>query len=631
MDELFNTMAVTDIGGATDELLIINPDTRQIDLPGNELVFGVESDQNGERKYFVCPRYVGNNIDLASCFVRVNYRNANGEVDFDLVDDLTVDGDNVVFSWEVSGKAVAYKGQMKFVVCFTIPGSKPYEWHTTVTTGIVLEGLEPDSEAVEAASADGIAQILALVEAQTAAVETVGAEQVGWVETTGAEQIIAVEQAASDAEAASVAEIEAKGKNTLASIPNDYTALSEAVDVLSRSVAPGIVCEAEGSAITLDDASDNYIQGMRIFGRSTQDGVPTPDAPVEIVSVENPVVTVCGKNLLDMSKVANANLVENNGVWTFTRNENTERFSNLAPIYVPANTPVTVSLEFIEATTSSRNIIWYFVGESKENLYDSTSSCLTKIYSEPIVGIRFYLESSEAVGAYIRFKNLQIEIGSEATTYEPHKAIQTVELTHTLPGIPVPSGGNYTDSDGQQWICDEVDLARCVYVQRIKVKTVNGSLTPTVFVNGNSGGTILGWAYEAIGMDGILRNRTHKMCDKLQAMSSTDPASYKDCPVGCWTFNSAGSIDGFLLMNVGSFESANEATTWLAKNPVTFWYALATPIETPLSETELAAYRSLHTNKPNTTILNDAGAHMAVEYVADTKLYIDKKIAALTA
>ena len=52
-------------------------------------------------------------------------------------------------------------------------------------------------------------------------------------------------------------------------------------------------------------------------------------------------------------------------------------------------------------------------------------------------------------------------------------------------------------------------------------------------------------------------------------------------------------------------------------------YLLANPIETPLSETEIAAYRALHTNKPNTTILNDSGAHMAVAYTADTKLYID--------
>jgi hypothetical protein len=56
---------------------------------------------------------------------------------------------------------------------------------------------------------------------------------------------------------------------------------------------------------------------------------------------------------------------------------------------------------------------------------------------------------------------------------------------------------------------------------------------------------------------------------------------------------------------------------------------LTTPIETPLSETEIAAYRALHSNYPNTTVLNNAGAHMVVKYAADTKRYIDNKIAAL--
>lgn len=36
----------------------------------------------------------------------------------------------------------------------------------------------------------------------------------------------------------------------------------------------------------------------------------------------------------------------------------------------------------------------------------------------------------------------------------------TLQTPNALPGIPVSSGGNYTDENGQQWICDEVDLAR---------------------------------------------------------------------------------------------------------------------------------------------------------------------------
>ena len=36
----------------------------------------------------------------------------------------------------------------------------------------------------------------------------------------------------------------------------------------------------------------------------------------------------------------------------------------------------------------------------------------------------------------------------------------TLPTPNGLPGIPVTSGGNYTDSTGQHWVCDEVDLER---------------------------------------------------------------------------------------------------------------------------------------------------------------------------
>lgn len=75
---------------------------------------------------------------------------------------------------------------------------------------------------------------------------------------------------------------------------------------------------------------------------------------------------------------------------------------------------------------------------------------------------------------------------------------------------------------------------------------------------------------------------------------------------------------------------------WLARQhesgtPVTIKYILLTPVETPLTSPELAAFAALHSNKPATTVLNDAGAGMAVEYIADTKLYIDSKLAAISA
>ena len=55
-------------------------------------------------------------------------------------------------------------------------------------------------------------------------------------------------------------------------------------------------------------------------------------------------------------------------------------------------------------------------------------------------------------------------------------------------------------------------------------------------------------------------------------------------------------------------------------------YALAEPVITEIADMSLpSAY------KPNTTIINDAGAGMKVEYVADPKTYYDNKFAQLAA
>lgn len=69
--------------------------------------------------------------------------------------------------------------------------------------------------------------------------------------------------------------------------------------------------------------------------------------------------------------------------------------------------------------------------------------------------------------------NPMINAGSTALPYEPYKPAQTliIPTPNGLPGIPVASDGNYTDADGQQWVCDEVDFKKGVYVQRVATET----------------------------------------------------------------------------------------------------------------------------------------------------------------
>lgn len=589
-------------------MIVVNSGTRQFTVPGADLVFGVTSDSGSERKDFQCPRYVGNNLDVAGSFVRINYRNANGEIDSYLVGDLAVDGDNVVFSWVLTPKVTRYKGQVKFVMCVVGPDLK-VKWHTTLGTGQVLEGLEPDSDTVEAETADVVAQLIAMVEAQTAAVERVGAEQVN-----------VVKAAAEAAETASVAEIEAKGVNTRNSIPADYTALSEAVGGLMRSRAGAIVCEVEGSAVVVNDASDMAIQGLRIFGRSTQDGTPTPDAPVEIKSVVEPVVTVAGKNLLNMDSLTDDNFVKNSdGSYTLTKTGIGDlRFSAKADLRLPVGV-YTLSAGAVSGTDTAARFV--FTNVDNREVSHSVTSENPKVITvdNPVKKVSLYISTSLPDGTYVTMSDVMLEVGSKATAYEPYKPIQTVELTHTLPGIPVTSGGNYTDSDGQQWICDEVDLERGVYVQRVGVRVFTG--TTETWKDGTISASGQHYVYLADATVTVLNG----------SVCSHGVSNYS----GSWNTGSYWR-SGTGLFQVFSDMSLSEWKDYLiaqntAGTPVTLQFRMDTPIETTLSETEIAAYRAMHSNYPNTTVLNDAGAHMVVKYAADTKLYIDNKIAALAA
>ena len=49
----------------------------------------------------------------------------------------------------------------------------------------------------------------------------------------------------------------------------------------SGNVSGSIVCTTSGASILVNDASDGFLQGLRIFGKTTQETTPTPTAPVD--------------------------------------------------------------------------------------------------------------------------------------------------------------------------------------------------------------------------------------------------------------------------------------------------------------------------------------------------------------
>lgn len=76
--------------------------------------------------------------------------------------------------------------------------------------------------------------------------------------------------------------------------PQSGTAVAEALsDYVPKAVAqavdtcsPAIVTASDtGKALSIPDSSESVIRGLTGYGESTQDGTPTPDSPVEIVSI----------------------------------------------------------------------------------------------------------------------------------------------------------------------------------------------------------------------------------------------------------------------------------------------------------------------------------------------------------
>lgn len=195
--------------------------------------------------------------------------------------------------------------------------------------------------------------------------------------------------------------------------------------------------------------------------------------------------------------------------------------------------------------------------------------------------------------------------GSAPTPYEPYRDPQTLTLAtpNGLPGIPVTKDGNYTDENGQQWVCDEIDLERGKYVQRVK------EVNPADYDD-----WILDDSTEPI------RFKVNRIPDTINERKRFEVLSNRfvfnsENKVGV-SFAYADEIYFYLPSTVTTVEQAKQ---WFVDNPTTLMYMLGTPIEINLTPEEIAAYKALRTYGPTTVVSNDAGAEMEVTYVADRK------------
>ncbi len=350
-----------------------------------------------------------------------------------------------------------------------------------------------------------------------------------------------------------------------------------------------LVGSETGNPVSCDDAFAAPLCGLTVYGKSTQDGTPSPDAPVPIVSAGDGgsvAVKVTGKNWMP------PNL----------------RTGNFVECSVKKNTQITVVFKG-DIVSQGGNIL--FVGENNEQMWvgiDKGSVRKDIVLKANATKFQYLLEDMAS-------ENVCMTWNASSPDYEPYREqLLTLPTPNGLPGIPVASGGNYTDQNGQQWICDEVDLERGVKVQRVKSVDIS-SLDKSFWVFRNdidANVSATRYSNKAVIID--FRASTPAMSNILPAGVGNDVNTFRlvATPLYLYQFN----------LDSSKFPTVESWVEYLEANTVLIIYAPATPIETPLTPAEIAAYKAITAYAPDTVVQASDGAGIKLDYQRDVNLVV---------
>ncbi len=181
---------------------------------------------------------------------------------------------------------------------------------------------------------------------------------------------------------------------------------------------------------------------------------------------------------------------------------------------------------------------------------------------------------------------------------------QSVTIPYALNGIPVASGGNYIDENGQQWICDTYPLLTGEYVKRVGKYEITGNENITLKGKNSSGyiytlaNAINDYDNHNINLRAMCSHydflKTYDGTDKaLTTMKLNEISIYAHLVANYWIFYFNVSYD-----NADSFKSYLQEQ-YKKGTPVMIYYELAQPITITLAQSNIYA------NIPNTNILLD--------------------------
>lgn len=369
-------------------------------------------------------------------------------------------------------------------------------------------------------------------------------------------------------------------------------------DKILFEAASGEDVTLSGNPLILENCiGGKALKALHVYGKSTQDGTPTPDAPLPIVSAGDGgsvTVKVTGANMLEGTKPGVKSTVY--GV-TFTFGENgvliTGASTSTSALTLHKDTisrlPRGIYYLTTKGLSASVTLNVFYIGKFTSDLQNQ-KLFLTKDVEYSLI---LQVQKGETLNTIVQISLTR----DETTAYSPYREqLLTLPTSNGLLGIPVTSGGNYTDPTGQQYVCDEVDLERGVMVQRVYKVDVDGENVK----------------FEQAGGYANLMPRRLPIAlrttgQKILAISTFTSLS--------WFFN---VINGQFLYLIAA-DIADQLNESCKKQLGKIYYVLATPIETPLTPAEIAAYKSLTTYAPTTVLQATDGAGLGATYKCNVR------------
>ena len=414
-----------------------------------------------------------------------------------------------------------------------------------------------------------------------------------------------------------------------------------AVDAAQQNILVG---GETGNPIAVDDAFAAPLRGLTVYGKSTQDGTPTPDAPVPIVSAGDGggiTVKVTGRNILDMRNSGKS--VTNSGV-TYTRNADYS-FTRAGTATESTGNVWMAGGYLIKPKADLSNVFCVLLKGVKYSIKDCVLLATSPAGSALVARNENFVPTQDMYITGVRNENFivgktyndivypAVYVGEKALQYEPYREqLLTLPTPNGLPGIPVTSGGNYTDPSGQQWVCDEVDLERGVKVQRIASFVIDAKNAKNIFVTN---------IYTHVTVATNARIATPQKTNRDVRFERCVFCEVLPWEKNMWASHVTGigftENDSVELSIENSYLGLSEASTdderktalvkYFTDKPCKVVYRIATPIETSLTPAEIAAYKALTAYAPDTVVQASDGAGVMLEYQRDVNIAINWKTA----